>query len=175
LSPALQTSANKISMRTDVPPAPDAPLAGTIPFIGHKSPFLRRTLWATFATLGLVALNAAVYVGPAWSGWYLLTGLWGVVFFCLTPLILKQLFEGRHLQALLSGAAKFLWIGLLLAVCALRGDSLSRDAFAWALVAGISTPLAVAVLRGLGAMTMQASPRSQPPAPAHHSSQGSSR
>jgi hypothetical protein len=131
------------------------PLAGSTagtPFVGHKSRFIRRTLWATLITLGLVALYAAVYGSLGWGMWYLLAGLWAVVLFALTPLILKAaLFDHRPGRALGLVAAKLGWMTLILAGLWIDHPGLTQGSFAGALIAGVSTPLAVVLLRAIGA------------------------
>ena len=123
-----------------------------IPVAGGAERFLKRTAVATVVTVLLVALFASVYVGGSWAARYLFAGLWALVFFALTPLIFKaMLFERKTVVGLAWIALKFLWLGVLFAVCywwALGEQSTPGEAMA--LVAGLTTPLAVAALRGIG-------------------------
>jgi hypothetical protein len=134
--------------------------ARSLPFVGHRSPFIRRTVGATLLTLALVALNVAVYKSPMWAGWYLGAGLWALGFFALTPLIVKTLvFEGRAGAGLGLIALKLAWMGLLLGVCVAGGSADAARLQYSALIAGVTTPLAVVTLRALGSLAMQSTSR----------------
>jgi len=124
-----------------------------MPFVGHKSQFVRRTAWASVATMLCVALIAASCKSPSWAGWYLLAGGWALVFFSLTPLILKEmLFDRRKGRALGLIGLKLAWMGLMTGICwaGASRPGASTAIFGTALVAGITTPLAVVVLRAFG-------------------------
>ena len=123
------------------------------PFTGHKTRFIRRTITATLITLGLVALTAGVYWSLAWAGWYLFAGVWSLVFFALTPLILKAfLSDGRPFLGLGLVGLKLLWLGLMYGAGNLAiGSGLSGVLVAGAFFGGVTTPLVVVVLRVLGA------------------------
>jgi hypothetical protein len=124
-----------------------------MPFVGHKSQFVRRTAWAGVATLLVVALNVAVFKSPQWAGWYLLAGGWALVFFALTPLILKEmLFDRRAGRALGLIGLKLAWVGLMAGICWIGASrpGASTAIFGTALIAGVTTPLAVVVLGALG-------------------------
>ena len=124
-----------------------------LPFVALESRFLRRTFWASVVTMVLVALNVAVYINPVWAGWYLVAGAWAMVFFTLTPLILKELlFDRRRGRAIWLVAAKLAWMGLMVGICMVGSRSeAGGKVFGTALVAGITTPLGVVLLRTLGA------------------------
>ncbi len=123
------------------------------PFTGHKTRFIRRTITVTLITLGLVALTAGVYWSLAWAGWYLFAGAWSLVFFALTPLILKAfLSDGRPYLGLGLVGLKLLWLGLMYGAGTLAiGSGLSGVLVAGAFFGGVTTPLVVVVLRVLGA------------------------
>lgn len=136
------------SARTDRPSS-----AFPVPFRVLSSPYLRRTaLWAGL-TLGLVALNVAVYWSPRWAGAYLLSGIWALVFFALTPLIIKSMmFERRPLRGLALIGLKVFWLLLLLIVLSMGvGEAAVGRLTITAVIAGLTTPLAVVFLRALGA------------------------
>lgn len=124
------------------------------PFQALSSRFLKRTVAATFVTLALVAMTAAVYWSPAWAGYYLVTGFWTVVFLGLTSLIIKAfLFDRRTLRGLAYVAGKIALLALALAVLIYWSPNQSNQIlFGTALVAGVTTPLLVILLRALGAM-----------------------
>jgi hypothetical protein len=125
-----------------------------LPFQAFSSRFLKRTVAATFVTLALVAMTAAVYWSPAWAGYYLFAGSWTVVFLGLTPLIVKAfMFDRRPLRGLAYVAGKIAWLAVAVLVLAhwSRGQA-SQLLFGTALVAGVTTPLLVILLRALGAM-----------------------
>ena len=117
--------------------------------------FLRRTLWATLVTLGLVALMTSVYGAPKWGAWFAASGLWALVFFAMTPPLVAAL--GRHSGHGRVGIwllGKLVWTVALMAglVFALRLDAaFLSGSGAWALLGGLGTPLAVVTLRVLGA------------------------
>lgn len=117
-----------------------------------SGPFLRRTALATLATLGLVAATAVVYWhAGAWAGRYLVAGAWSLVFFGLTPLILKSfLFDRSPAVGLALVGFKVIWMLLIVIICQrwAAGGSLGV-AQGSALLAGIVTPLAVACLRAI--------------------------
>ena len=123
------------------------------PFTAWGSRFLRRTALATLATLILVTMTVTVYGIPAWAGYYLATGLWSLVFLALTPLIVKAImFDRRPLAGLGLAAVKVVWLGLMLAFCLhWSAKAASPMVFKTALIAGVTTPLAVIVLRAVGA------------------------
>ena len=127
-----------------------------IPTSGGAARFLKRTAVATLITVLLVALFTSVYVGGAWAARYLFAGLWALVFFALTPMIFRAMItERKTVEGLVWIAIKFLWLGVLFAVCyrwALGAQTSMAEAMG--LVAGLTTPLAVAALRGIG-MSMQ--------------------
>jgi hypothetical protein len=105
----------------------------------------------------LVALTVAVYWSPLWAGRYLFSGIWALVFFSLTPLIIKAfLFDGRSLRGLALLGLKLLWVGLMFVVCFNWPLAEGREILdGSALVAGVTTPLLVVTLRAIGAMTCQ--------------------
>ena len=145
-------------------------------FTAHKSSFIKRSILSTGITLGLVALTVAVYWSRAWAGWYLVSGVWAVVFFALTPLIIKALvFDRRLLAGLSLTALKLIWLGLMLGLC-LYATRAGQDStrLGSALLAGVSTPLVVVVLRALGSLSGKPSsvanrPLVDPPSMINHS------
>lgn len=135
----------------------DAPKPTMPPFTALGSRFIRRTALGSLVTTALVALTAAVYWSPIWAARYLFTGFWALGFFALTPWILKAfMFDGRTLRGLALLGLKFIWMGLLLAVCFAWPLAEGREVIdGTAIVAGITTPLFVVTLRAIGAMTHQ--------------------
>lgn len=135
--------------QTQHPTAPPAPALNWA--------FLERTVRSTVITAALVALSVAVYVAMAVGARYLFFALWSLAFFSTTGLIFKNLlFNRSRLKGL---AAVFAKLGLLVAVYAvlwawpIQGD-LAR-AHMIAMIAGITTPMAVLVLRAIGWVTEQ--------------------
>ena len=137
------------------------------PFKVLGSSFLRRTALSSLVATLLVALTVAVYWSPLWAGRYLFSGIWALIFYSLkakrddksiislTPLILKAyLFDGRRWRGLILMGLKLLWMALLFAVCSYWPLAEGQQALdGSALVAGVTTPLIVVVLRVLGTMT----------------------
>ena len=124
-----------------------------IPFVGHRSGFLRRTAVATLVTIVLVALCAGVYRSLPWAGVYLAAALWSLGFFAITPFIFKaMLFDRRTGRGRLLIALKLFWMSLMLLFGWWIGTlGLDRTLTGSALVAGVVTPLVVVTLRVLGA------------------------
>jgi hypothetical protein len=124
------------------------------PFTALDAPYLRGVALATLAALGLVSLNVAGYGNRAWAGRYLFSGLWALVFFAFTPLILKaMLFDGRTGRGLLLILAKLVWLGVMVAACWYWARPGSPPvAFATSLLLGVGTPLIVVTLRALGSL-----------------------
>jgi hypothetical protein len=122
------------------------------PFEIISSRFLSRTLLMIVVSLVLVA-TMLVRVNPAWPGYYLFGGVWALVFFILTPLILRALighqriFRGLGLIVLKIG-----WLGLMMVMMSYWMDitTLEMKTVGLLLVAGIGTPLLVASLRLAG-------------------------
>lgn len=114
--------------------------------------FLERTVRSTVVAASLVALCVAVYVAMDVGARYLFFALWALAFFCTTGLIFKNLlFNKSRIKGLAAVAAK---LGLLVAVYAvlwvwpIQGEH--TRAHMIAMVAGVTTPLVVLVLRALG-------------------------
>jgi hypothetical protein len=132
--------------------------------------FLVRTAVATTVTAALVALFAAVYFDRSWAVRYLLTALWSLGFFGITPMIFKTiLLEKRPLAGIGWILFKLLWVALMIWMVS-RWAAIARGPMLGsALIAGVTTPLLVAGLR-LGGASMQTS---KPAKPAQTPAQGS--
>jgi hypothetical protein len=124
------------------------------PFVAFPSPFLRRTVLAILATLGMVASVSAVYFDPGWAMIYLISGSWALLSFGLTPFLFKYLlFEKRIVPGLALIFFKLALVAALIGLLALWSRSGMNGArMAGALVAGITTPLAVVTLRAVGSL-----------------------
>ncbi|MCH8332565.1 hypothetical protein IIC65_01415 [Candidatus Sumerlaeota bacterium] len=113
--------------------------------------FLRRTAAATVATLLLVALIGSIY-SIAWGARYLAFSIWSLVFFSLTALILKSMmFDQNRVRGMLFVGLKVLWVMALISipfVWPIEGADVRSHGIA--MVAGITTPLGLVVLRALG-------------------------
>lgn len=115
--------------------------------------FLKRTFFATLVTIAMVVFVSATYMGGEWALGYGAIALWSLVFFSMTPLILKfMLVEQRKGLGLLLIMAKLSWIFLLGGALLVTGE----DGPYWefpgsAAIAGVSTPLVVLMLRVAGA------------------------
>lgn len=122
------------------------------PFTGLRSRFIKRTVLAALATLGLVAMTVAVYGHPAWGLIYLATGVWSLLFLALTPLIIKAFaFDRKPLRGILLIVLKIAWLALMFVSClALSHSRVAGLVIQTALIAGITTPLAVVALRAAG-------------------------
>jgi hypothetical protein len=135
---------------------------GAPPFLALQSPFLRRSVRSTLVTLALVGMTVAVYWSRGWAIQYVASGLWTLGFLILTPLVMKALmFDGRPLTGLGLLMLKIGWLGLAVAL-AVAG----REQWVWrplALVAGVTTPLAVLTLRALGRAIPDAAAPFAPP------------
>lgn len=113
--------------------------------------FLERTVRSTVVAATLVALSVAVYVAMDVGARYLFFALWSLAFFSTTGLIFKNLLFNR--SRIKGFAAVIAKLALLVAVYAVL--------FAWpiqehnarphmiAMVAGVTTPLIVLVLRAM--------------------------
>jgi hypothetical protein len=134
-----------------------APRRPRPPFVALESAFLRRSAVASLVTSLVVASTAAVYFDPAWGWQYLLTALWALVFFSLTPLILKTLlFEERRMLGLALVVGKLVWMALIFWVMSgWSAATESRGTVVASLLAGILTPLAVVSLRLVGRVMVQ--------------------
>lgn len=109
---------------------------------------------STLVTLALVAGFAIAYGYPRWAGYYLAAGVWALVFLGLTPLVIKaMMFDRRPLLGLGLLAGKFVWLGAMFALFLhwSRGGA-SAKTLGSALIAGVTTPLLVVVLRALGSL-----------------------
>lgn len=138
-----------ISTMTDTPQNPPQDMPA---FKGLEAPFLRRTVAATLITLALVALNAWVYFDRDWAYRYFFAGIWTLAFLGLTPLILKEiLFTRRLLNALGLIGAKLILLGIMLGACIVWSNARPGALnFGSSLIAGVSTPLIVVLLRAIG-------------------------
>ena len=122
------------------------------PFEIISSHFMKRTLLMVVVSLVLVAAML-VRINLAWPGYYLFGGVWALVFFILTPLILRDLighqriFRGLGLIILKIG-----WLVLVAVMMFYWMDitTLEMRPVGLLLVAGIGTPLVVASLRLAG-------------------------
>lgn len=114
--------------------------------------FLERTVRATAVTAVLVALCLSVYLQMEVGARYLFFALWSLAFFASTGLIFKNLLF--HQNRLMGLGAVALKLGLLVAVYAalwawpIQGDSARAQMMS--MVAGVTTPLVVLILRALG-------------------------
>ncbi len=123
---------------------------------------LKRTAWATAVTIVIVASVAAARFSSRWGLVYLLSGFWALVFFGLSAMIFKSLlFEKRRLAGLGWVAAKIGWFGLLFAFLwhFRNGDRPTAYAAGLAFLAGVTTPLMVAVLKAAGHARLASRPR----------------
>jgi hypothetical protein len=129
-------------------PAPPHPRPANMPFTGHRSALIRRTLATTVALSALVTASAASMGWVVWGWWFAAAAIWALVFLGLTPLILRMmLFERRPLAGLLLMGIKLVWLGLMvLALMGGPGDALGSRAQLAAVIAGMTTPLAVVAL-----------------------------
>lgn len=137
------------------PPAGPPPAAPAMQFAGFTMPFLLRTARSTLITLGLVGAMAAVYLQNfTWAGLYVFCAVAALVFFGLTPLIVKSmLVDRRMLTGALLILMKIAWLGVIFAVLNYWTgllDDVPRVQTGSAMIAGITTPLIVLVLRALG-------------------------
>lgn len=117
-------------------------------------------------TMAFVALMAAVYWSPFGAACYLAAAVWALVFFASTAMILNAfLFRRCRLAAVGWIALKLGWLALaVVAGCWWLGDA--DLAQGTAVIAGVSTPLIVLVLRTVGAKGCRDNPTvgfSQPP------------
>lgn len=114
--------------------------------------FLRRTAAATVVISLLIALFSSVYYSMAWGGRYLAFSIWSLVFFSLTALILKSLMlDQNRVRGMVFVGLKVLWVMALISipfVWPIEGADVRSHGIA--MVAGITTPLGVVVLRALG-------------------------
>lgn len=117
--------------------------------------FIRRTIVATLVTLALVGLNVGVYGGMRAGALYLLSGLWALIFFSLTPLVFKVwVFEGRRWSGIGLLSLKMTWFLLLVPLIMFFGVGEEDDIGAGLTMAGgVITPLLVLTFRALGAST----------------------
>jgi hypothetical protein len=140
------------AVTTTTPQVNVRPRRARPPFVALEGGFLRRSALASIVAALVVASMAALYFDPLWGWQYLLTALWALVFYTLTPLILKALmFDGRTLLGLGLMVGKLIWMGLIFWVIsgwATAGDS--RGVVVTGVLAGILTPLAVVSLRLIG-------------------------
>lgn len=115
--------------------------------------FLERTVLSTVVSAALVGLMIAVYFSMEVGARYVFFALWSVSFFATTGLIFKYLlFSRSRLRGMLAVAAK---LGLLVLVYAVLfgwpiPGSAHERAHMIAMVAGVTTPLVVLVLRAMG-------------------------
>lgn len=114
--------------------------------------FLERTVRSTVVTASLVALSVSVYHSIPVGARYLFFALWALSFFTATGMIFKyMLFNTSRIKGLSVVVAK---LGLLVLVYAvlfgwpIPGSEHER-AHMIAMVAGVTTPLVVLVLRAL--------------------------
>lgn len=114
--------------------------------------FLRRTALATLVTSFLVALFGALNHSPVWGGRYLVFALWSIAFFACSAMIFKNLlFEKNRVGGMLWIAAKlFCLVALMVIPQVWPMDGPEFRAHAFAMFAGVTTPMAVLVLRVLG-------------------------
>ena len=125
--------------------------------------FLKRTFKATLISIVLVVLISSTKMGGKWALDYGAVALWALVFFTLTPLIVKfMLLDERKGLGLLLILAKLGWVCSFGALLLGAGE----DGPFWALsgsaaVAGVSTPLVVLVLRVAGAASERRRMRSE--------------
>lgn len=111
---------------------------------------LRVALWVTL----LVAFGGWLLAGPVWAAQYAFFGLWAVAnLFCLARLLLRFISEKKLGVALAWLAANMAMVALLVVAVGLvaKGKSLSVSAF----LIGFHTPLAVILLKALGALHTQ--------------------
>jgi hypothetical protein len=122
------------------------------PFTGLQSRFIKRTVLATLVSLALVAMTAISYNHPAWGVIYLSSGLWALGYLGLTTLIIKSfLFDRNAPLGLILAVGKIILLGLMLVFCVqLSRSAIAGLVFKTALIAGITTPLAVVSLRAVG-------------------------
>jgi hypothetical protein len=129
-------------------PTPPAPIPGL------DWRFLQRTAIAALMVTVLIALTGAAYFTPAWGGRYVVCSLWTLIFFSFTAYIFKYLlFEGKKLKGACFILLKVVWLGLFLvfaAVWPFNRENAMADKVA--ILLGVSTPLAVLALRGVGFM-----------------------
>lgn len=125
----------------------------SIPFVLFGEAMLKRTAWATAVTIVIVASVAAARFSSRWGLVYLLSGFWALVFFGLSAMIFKSLlFEKRRLAGLGWVAAKIGWFAVLFALMLYirTGNDHEIRLAAVAVLAGVVTPLVVAVLKAAG-------------------------
>ena len=122
------------------------------PFEIISSPFMKRTLLMVVISLVLVAAMLVRSI-PAWPGYYLFGGVWALVFFIMTPLILRDLIGHRRIfRGLGLIILKIGWLGLMAVMMSYWVDiaTLEMSTVGLLLIAGIGTPLVVASLRLAG-------------------------
>lgn len=114
--------------------------------------FLVRTARSTAIASVIIALPLSVYGSLALGARYLFFALWALAFFALSALIFRSMMFNRdRLRGLAFIGAKIAVAGLALYVLvSWPVNIVTERAHGLALVAGLTTPLAVVVLRVLG-------------------------
>ncbi len=140
-------------MQANPTPIPPRSPMGPRPIPGLTWDFLRRTVVSTVVASSLVALLVAYYGAVDLGARYLLFSGWALAFFATTGLIFRNLlFNPNRLMGL---AAVFAKLGLLAGIYyvlwawPIPGKGIA-DPHSVAMLAGLTTPLAVLVLRVLG-------------------------
>lgn len=131
--------------------APSALLTRPRPAPALDWPFLQRTAVSTVVAASLVALGIAVYVSVEVGARYLMFALWALVFFATTGLIFRNLmFNQNRARGLAAVAVKVLaLVGIYAALWAWPIQGEQARAHMIAMVAGVTTPLVVLILRVL--------------------------
>jgi hypothetical protein len=159
----------------EVSTPPPAPPRLPAPALGWA--FLERTALSIVVTALLVALSAAVYVSIEVGARYLFFALWALTFFSTTALIFRHLlFNQSRVKGFLAVAVK---MGALVAVYivlwawpVLPGEQ--EKAHMIAIVAGVTTPLLVFLLR-VGGWAMEQNKRERNAEPKSSGRGGSDR
>jgi len=154
------------------PTAPDVTAASphTAPTVGWApecNRFLKQTGAASMAAIFLVSAAGMQFGSARWGFIYMAAGWWSVSFFALTALLLKDLvIERRPGRAMLWLMAKIVWIVGFIAAVRFGGSGAFPPPIAWAILAGIGTPLFITVLRAVAALPQNfgAPSGSKPPA-----------
>lgn len=118
--------------------------------------FLKRSVISSAAVILMVALFAYVSFDRIWALHYLMFGFWSLGFFGLSGFLIKaMMFDRRPLKGFAFIAGKFLLLalaGVYLANAAPEGGERGLNRMLFGTLAGMLTPLAVVVLRAVGAM-----------------------
>jgi hypothetical protein len=140
-------------MQANQTQAPQGPSKAPSPIPGLSWGFLRRTAISTLISSSLIALLVAYYGAMDLGARYLLFSIWALAFFATTALIFRNLlFRENRLMGLAAVVAKLGLLGVIYYVLwawPIPGKGIA-DAHGIAMLAGLTTPMVVLVLRVLG-------------------------